>query len=154
MDGRRKQQKGVSDKVSVESCIFCKIIAGQIPCIKVFENDQVLAFLDVSPVSDGHTLVVPKSHTLRVDCTDPQTMTQLAAVLPRLAGAVQKAVNAEGYNILCNNGPAAGQVVEHVHVHIVPRKRNDGVFNQWPSFRYPQGKAEKIAEKIVQNLNL
>lgn len=140
--------------MGIQECIFCRIIAGQIPCTKVYENDHLLAFLDVSPVSDGHTLVVPKNHTPRVDQTDSKAMAALAEVLPKLAGAIQKAAGAEGYNILCNNGSTAGQVVEHVHVHIIPRKRNDGVFNQWPSFQYPEGKAASIAKKIIQNLNL
>ncbi|MCI0499042.1 MAG: HIT family protein [Planctomycetales bacterium] len=140
--------------MNVQTCVFCKIIAGQIPCTKVYENDAVLAFLDIGPISDGHTLVVPKAHTPRVDKTDSHTMAALAQALPMLADAVQQAVGADGYNILCNNGLSAGQIVEHVHLHIVPRKKNDGLFNQWPSFQYPQGKAGAIAEKIIQNLNL
>lgn len=140
--------------MSVQDCIFCKIIAGEVPCTKIYENDRVLAFLDVGPVSEGHVLVVLKQHTCSVDQTDPLAMAEIAKVLPELAGSVKSAMRADGYNVLCNNGASAGQVVEHMHVHIIPRKENDGVFNQWPSFRYPAGKADVIAEKIRRNLTL
>ena len=137
-----------------QNCIFCKIIAGQVPCIKVYEDDHALAFLDVNPVSEGHTLVVLKEHTSCVDSTEPQAMSRIGEVLPKLTAAVKKAMRADGYNVLCNNGASAGQVVEHMHVHIIPRKANDGVFNQWPSFQYPDGKANTIAGKIRRNLTL
>ncbi len=140
--------------MSVQDCIFCKIIAGQISCTKIYENEYVLAFLDVGPVSEGHVLVILKQHTARMDLTDSLVMAELAKVLPKLAGSVKDAMAADGYNVLCNNGASAGQVVEHMHFHIIPRKENDGVFNQWPSFQYPAGKAEAIAEKIRQNLTL
>ena len=140
--------------MSVQDCIFCKIIAGEVPCTKIYENDHLLAFLDVGPVSEGHVLVVLKQHTTQIDQTDPLAMTEIGKVLPKLAGAIKDAMAADGYNVLCNNGPSAGQVVEHMHVHIIPRKENDGVFNQWPSFRYPAGKAEASAEKIGRNLTL
>lgn len=140
--------------MGVQDCIFCKIIDGQIPCVKLFENDHVLAFLDVGPVSEGHTLIVPKKHSLNVDQTDPVTMAEIAKVIPGVAGAVKTAMEADGYNVLCNNGTAAGQVVEHVHVHVIPRKSNDAVFSKWPSFQYPDGKADEIAEKIRKKINL
>jgi len=140
--------------VNVQCCIFCKIIAGQVPCTKIYENEHVLAFMDAGPVSEGHVLVVLKQHTTRLDLTDPLEMAELAKVLPKLAGSVKDAMVADGYNVLCNNGSSAGQVVEHMHFHIIPRKENDGVFNQWPSFQYPEGKADTIAEKIRRNLTL
>jgi histidine triad (HIT) family protein len=138
--------------MSVQECIFCKIIAGQIPCAKLYENDHVLAFLDIGPISEGHTLVVHKQHTDSITATPPEMLRHIADVLPLIAKAVQHAMNADGCNVLCNNGAAAGQVVEHVHFHIIPRKTNDGVFNRWPSFRYPQGRADEILKKIIQNL--
>ncbi|OQY07989.1 MAG: hypothetical protein B6I25_00500 [Planctomycetales bacterium 4572_13] len=140
--------------MNVQCCIFCKIIAGQVPCTKIYENEHVLAFMDAGPVSEGHVLVVLKQHTTRLDLTDPLEMAELAKVLPKLAGSVKDAMVADGYNVLCNNGSSAGQVVEHMHFHIIPRKENDGVFNQWPSFQYPEGKADTIAEKIRRNLTL
>ena len=140
--------------MSVQDCIFCKIIAGKIPCTKIYENEFVLAFLDVGPVSEGHVLVVSKQHTSSVDQTDPRAMAEIAKVLPDLAGSVKKAMAADGYNVLCNNGASAGQVVGHMHFHIIPRKANDGVFNQWPAFQYPEGKAKEIGDKIRENISL
>ena len=139
--------------MSVDGCIFCKIVDGQIPAAKVYEDQKVLAFLDIGPVSEGHILVIHKQHTLSVAQTNPQILKDIAGVLPMLASAVQKAMNADGYNVLCNNGIAAGQVVEHLHFHIIPRKTDDGVFNRWPAFEYPQGRAEEILHKIIQNLH-
>lgn len=140
--------------MSVQDCIFCKIIAGQIPCMKLYENEHVLAFLDIGPVSEGHTLIVPKKHTSQVDQTDPLILAEIAKVIPMLAGAVKKSMEADGFNVLCNNGASAGQIVEHMHFHIIPRKDGDGVFNQWPSFQYPDGKAQEIAAKICEKISL
>ena len=138
--------------MSVEECIFCKVVAGQIPCAKIYENEHVLAFLDIGPISEGHTLVIHKHHTGSVAETPPEILEQISQVLPLITKAVQRAMDADGYNVLCNNGAAAGQVVEHLHFHIIPRKTNDGVFNRWPSFQYPQGRSEEILKKIIQNL--
>lgn len=140
--------------MSQPDCIFCKVVAGQIPSVKIFENEHVLAFLDIGPVSDGHTLVIPKGHCQRLDQIDPKAMQEIAKLLPSLGGTIKTAMNADGYNVLCNNGAAAGQVVEHVHFHIIPRNANDGVFNHWPCYQYADGKADEIAKKIKQNLTL
>ena len=135
-------------------CIFCGIAAGNIPCTKVYEDEHVLAFLDIGPVSDGHTLVIPKRHFDRLDQCPDDVLAQISRVAGHLVEPIAKAVGADGYNVLCNNGAAAGQVVEHVHVHIIPRKSGDGVFNRWPAFQYPDGKAAAIADKIKKNLKI
>ncbi len=116
-------------------CIFCKIIAGEIPSEKVFENDHVLAFMDINPTSKGHTLVIPKDHSADLPSTDVNALLQVTAVLPMIAAAAVKAVGAAGFNILQSNGPCAGQVVPHIHFHIVPRNDGDGIglgFRQKP----------------------
>lgn len=116
-------------------CIFCKIIAGEIPSETVFENDHVIAFMDIQPTSKGHTLVIPKAHSVDMPSTDPGALAQVIAVLPAIAGAAVKAVGATGFNILQSNGPCAGQVVGHIHFHIVPRNEGDGIglgFRQRP----------------------
>jgi histidine triad (HIT) family protein len=135
-----------------DNCIFCKIAAGQILSVKIYEDENVLAFLDVGPISDGHTLVIPKQHYTKVHECPPQILSCVASVLPKVAAAVFGAMQADGYNVLCNNGRAAGQLVEHLHFHIIPRKTGDGVFNHWPAFKYPQGKIEEIAGKICAKL--
>jgi histidine triad (HIT) family protein len=138
--------------MSAQECIFCRIASGQIPAIKVYEDDVVVAFLDIGPISDGHTLVMPRQHFEKVHSCPPELLGQIWTRLGRIAGAVASAIGADGYNVLCNNGRAAGQVVDHLHFHIVPRKTGDGVFAQWPSYKYRPGQVEIIAEKIRKHL--
>jgi histidine triad (HIT) family protein len=108
-------------------CIFCKIIAGEMPCSKVFENEGVLAFMDINPTSRGHVLVIPKGHAVDLASAEVGPLREVMTVLPRIAAAAVAAVGAEGFNILQSNGACAGQVVPHVHFHIVPRVRDDGI---------------------------
>ena len=133
-------------------CIFCKIVAGQIPATKIYEDKVVIAFLDIGPVSDGHTLVVPRQHFQRLHDCPAQLLGQITSTLGKIANAVASAMDSDGYNVLCNNGKAAGQLVDHLHFHIIPRKTGDGVFNRWPAYKYDQGKIDQIAAKIRQNL--
>jgi len=138
--------------MSEANCVFCAIIEGRIPCYKVFENETVLAFLDIGPISPGHTLVIPKAHFDRVDSCPPQVLAEVWKVIGMIASAVTKAMNAPAFNVLCNNGADAGQVVGHVHFHIIPRHPKDGVFTQWPAFKYETGRPEQILKNILQNL--
>ncbi len=135
-----------------QDCIFCKIVSGEIPSAKIYENKNVLAFLDIGPVSSGHTLVIPKSHYQMVHECPADVLSSVAEVLPKIAAAVYGAMEADGYNVLCNNGRAAGQLVNHVHFHIIPRKHSDGVFNSWPAFKYGSGELQQITEKILRHL--
>ena len=138
--------------MGVDNCIFCKIIAGQIPAIKIYEDEFVLSFLDIGPISDGHTLVIPKQHFERLHDCPSELLGQIGSRLGKIAKAVALAMNAEGYNVLCNTGRAAGQLVEHLHFHIIPRNAGDGVFDRWPSYEYEQGKIEELADKIRKSL--
>ncbi len=138
--------------MSANGCIFCKIAAGEIPATKVYEDDVVVAFLDIGPVSDGHTLVISRQHFERFHDCPPELLAQIASRLGKIAKAVSVSMGSDGYNVLCNNGRAAGQVVEHLHFHIIPRKAGDDVFNRWPAYSYEPGKAEKLAAKIRRNL--
>ena len=113
------------------SCVFCKIVAGQIPCHRVYEDGEVLAFLDIGPLADGHLLVVPKGHYGRLEEMPPEVLGRLAATFPRLARAVLQATGAAGYNLLQNNGGVAQQEVPHVHFHIIPRAAGDGLGYRW-----------------------
>ena len=131
-----------------QTCIFCKIIAGEIPSNKVYEDESVLAFLDIAPLSEGHTLLIPKEHVSRLHELSPATCCSLAAKLPALGHAVSKAVDAEGYNVLNNNGPAAGQLVEHVHFHIIPRRADDRVIIHPPGRKCPDGRMDQVARLI------
>lgn len=138
--------------MSADGCLFCRMVTGQIPVAKIYEDDVVLAFLDIGPLSDGHTLVIPKQHFERVHDCPAELLGQVCSRLGRLAGAVAAAMNCDGYNLLCNNGRAAGQLIEHLHFHIIPRNAGDGVFNRWPAYKYEDGKAGEIADKIRRNL--
>ena len=134
------------------SCIFCKIIAGDIPCRKIYEDDGVLAFLDIQPVSHGHTLVIPKQHFEKIHECSPDVLVNLSGCLGSVAKAVVAATDADGYNVLCNNGSAAGQLVGHVHFHVIPRNEGDGVFERWPAGKYAEGQADAVADEIRKNL--
>lgn len=136
----------------MEDCLFCKIINGEIPCEKVFENDNFVAFLDINPVTTGHTLVVPKKHSYNVLDTDEDVLCELGRILKKLSKAVTKAMGTESFNLNQNNGEISGQAIPHLHWHIVPRYPDDGL-RLWPGKPYPDGKAEKVAEKIKSSIN-
>jgi histidine triad (HIT) family protein len=138
--------------MSENDCVFCKMVAGQVPVMKIYEDEVVLAFLDIGPISDGHTLVIPKQHFERLHDCSAELLGRFAANLGKIAKAVTGAMNCDGYNVLCNNGKAAGQLIDHVHFHIIPRSSKDGVFNRWPAYKYEEGKIEQIAASIRENL--
>lgn len=105
----------------MSDCIFCQIIAGHIPSSKVYEDEEVLAFLDITQVTKGHTLVVPKKHYRNILEMDGQDSSALFARIPKIAQQLQKKLDAKGMNIINNNEEAAGQTVFHTHIHLLPR---------------------------------
>lgn len=111
--------------------IFSRIIAGEIPCHKVYEDAHVFAFLDIGPLAEGHTLVVPKRDVARLEQLTPEEAGAVGRALPVIARAVLAATGAPAYNVLQNNGEAAGQEVPHVHFHIIPRAAGDGLGYRW-----------------------
>ena len=102
-------------------CVFCAIAAGEIPSFKIYEDELVLAYLDINPLSRGHTLVIPKEHSSGLLDTSAETLSALVSRVKKVAGHLKKALPCDGFNILQNNGEAAGQTVMHIHFHIVPR---------------------------------
>ena len=128
------------------SCLFCKIIQGQIPCHKLHEDDHTLAFLDIGPLSTGHTLIIPKTHAVTLNDLDETHAAAIGRIAPKIGRAVQQATNTPGWNLLQNNGPVAGQVVMHVHFHIIPRNENDKL-----GFRWPAGKLDDATEQQLIN---
>lgn len=128
-------------------CIFCKIIRGELPSFKVYEDEKTIAFLDIRPVNAGHTLVAPKSHSHNIFDISPEDWAATAETVRRLAIAIEKALAADGVNIAMNNREHAGQVVDHPHVHIIPRFKGDGL-KLMPQRSYKGGEAEASAEKI------
>ncbi|WP_088809332.1 MULTISPECIES: HIT family protein [Listeria] len=142
----------------MEDCIFCKIINGDIPSAKIYEDDAVYAFLDLGQVTKGHTLVVPKKHARNMLDLDEDTAAQLFRRIPKIANAVKNVYNADGLNILNNNEEVASQTVFHCHVHLIPRysKNNDDFGLKWKenSNTYTQEEFLERAEKISALINL
>ena len=110
----------------MSDCIFCKIITGEIPARKVHEDDVCIAFLDIQPINIGHTLVVPKEHYTDVTQTPDDLVAHMFTEVKRIGKAAMEAVGADGFNIGVNTGAAAGQVIFHTHLHIMPRFEGDG----------------------------
>ncbi len=124
-------------------CIFCKIIEGKLPSSKILENSEVLAFLDINPVTEGHVLVVPKEHSKNILEVSEKPMKELFKAIQAIGKAQMNAFGAQGFNVLQSNSPAAGQAVFHTHFHVVPRKEGDGLRLGWPA---RQGIKEKLEE--------
>jgi len=131
----------------MNDCIFCGIVAGKIPAQVVYENANSIAFLDIKPNNPGHTLVIPKEHTENIYTMQEKTACEIIKSVKHLAPIIKKAVEADGINIAMNNERAAGQVIFHAHVHIIPRFNEDGL-KHWRTIGYKSGEAETIAEKI------
>ncbi len=133
--------------------IFSKIIRGEIPCHKVYEDEHVLAFLDIGPLSRGHTLVIPKQAAVTVDELSDDTAAAIGRVLPRLCRAVKAATKTEHYNVLVNNGAPAHQAVFHVHFHIIPKPNEDaGLGLRWPAGAINHADAKILAAEIAAAL--
>src|SRR4029453_5961346 len=133
--------------------IFAKIIKGEVPCQRVYEDDRVLSFLDVFPLSLGHTLVVPKEPAVTLEQLSHESAAQMGRVLPRLCRAVLAATGAPAYNVLQNNGAAAHQAVMHVHFHIIPKYPDgSGLGIGWPSQSLTGEEGKKLADSIAQRV--
>jgi histidine triad (HIT) family protein len=129
-------------------CIFCKIVKGEVPCFKLFEDAGTLAFMDINPVHDGHCLVIPKAHYPTVFEIPPEAVEAAARTAVRLAKAVNAAVEPDGLNLIQANGLGAGQSVGHFHFHVFPRRTNDGVAINWDPKPGDHARIAEIAERI------
>jgi histidine triad (HIT) family protein len=146
---RRKEDAKMSD------CIFCKIINGEIPSAKVYEDENVFAFLDLSQVTKGHTLVIPKVHKENIYELTEDVASNLFAAVPKVANGIKKAYKPAGLNLLNNNGEFAGQSVFHIHLHLIPRyDKNDGFDAIWKTHNddYTQENLQQIAKTINENI--
>lgn len=133
--------------------IFSKIIAGQIPCHKVYEDSHVLAFLDIGPLSRGHTLVIPKEPVATLDQLSDDAAAAIGRVLPRLCRAIMRATGAKAYNVLQNNGASAHQAVMHVHFHIIPRHDDgSGLTIKWGAGKLDANDAKALLAQITREL--
>ena len=131
-----------------ENCIFCLIANGQIPSNTVYEDEDFRVILDISPAAKGHMLILPKEHYANIFELPEEAAKKVLPLAKKLAAAVKEAMNADGVNIVQNNGTAAGQTVPHFHLHIIPRKEGDNAMPLWtPGESVPEEQAQ-IAEKI------
>lgn len=139
----------------MSDCLFCKIIDGQIPSLKVYEDEHVFAFMDIMPLSKGHTLLIPKTHCKDLFEMPEDVARNLYAAAPKVANAIKTAFNPIGMNTVNNNGAAAGQTVFHYHLHLIPRyDETDGLKVEWNSRQaeFPTELLTTIAEQIKGNL--
>lgn len=129
-------------------CVFCRIVAGEIPSARLIETDTVISFLDIAPVNPGHCLIVPKRHVETLVDLSGEELSDCAATAQRLARAVMKATDSPGLNLLQNNDRCAGQVVPHAHFHVIPRSPGDGFKFGWRQGGYAEGEVERMLEAI------
>ncbi len=133
-------------------CLFCKIIAGEIPCFKLFEHDETLAFMDINPANEGHALVIPKEHSKDVHAVSDAAITATVTTAKKIAAAIDKTLNPDGLNLLQCNGPAAAQSVLHFHIHVLPRREGDELKLNWGLRPGDMDAIGALAERIRGNL--
>ena len=134
-------------------CIFCKIVAGTLPCTRIYEDDDILAFMDIGPIIKGHTLVIPKVHVDALTSVPDELLATLIRIVRKIAGAQMKGLEADGITITQANGRVAGQVVPHLHFHVIPRFENDGHSWNWNARPYDSpDEMEGIASRIRSGL--
>jgi len=135
----------------MEDCIFCKIVKGDIPCFKVYEDDRVLAFSDINPISNGHTLIIPKRHALNLLEIPVEDLTSIHLASKKIAQAIKDALDATGIAVLQLNGRAVNQVVMHYHLHLMPRTKDgpEVSVSSWELVPGDMNAIKKTAEKIA-----
>jgi len=133
----------------MSDCIFCKIIAGEIPSIKIYEDEYSLSFMDIGPIVKGHALVIPKAHYNSLSETPNDVLAHVMSMVQIVAQAMQNGLGADGINIHQANGQAAGQVVPHLHFHVIPRFKHDGHHWNWTPHPYADlSEATALADRI------
>jgi histidine triad (HIT) family protein len=136
-----------------QDSIFTKIVRGEIPCYKLYEDDLTLAFLDIFPVATGHCLVICKEEYKYIEDVPDEQLGKLIKSVKKVGQAVKDALGLTDYNLIVNNGPLAGQEVPHVHFHIVPRKEGDGIKQSWKQSKLEEADALKIVEGVKAALS-
>lgn len=134
-------------------CLFCQIGAGEKPANKVYETDNVIAILDINPVNPGHTLIMPKNHSKDMLEADDGVLQEMVVVTKKVAQAILNSFDEyDAFNLELNNGRIAGQIIPHLHWHIVPRTEDDGL-QHWPGKAYKEGEAEDITNRIKEQIS-
>ncbi len=135
----------------MSDCIFCEIVAKELSSHKIYEDDEIIVFLDIHPVSRGHTLVIPKKHFVDLMNTPPEVVANLMAIVQKITPAILEAADATAFNIGINNDSDAGQVINHTHIHIIPRAKDDGL-SMWPEQPTAANDLEVLAKKIKEKI--
>jgi histidine triad (HIT) family protein len=133
-------------------CIFCKIASGAIPSLRILDTPDAFAFLDIGPLAPGHALLIPRQHFESILDVPPDAIRTLTSHLSPLARAILKATGATGLNVLQNTGESAGQLVQHLHFHLIPRRSHDGLGFIWNARKYAAGEAEAVQAAILNEL--
>lgn len=136
----------------MNNCVFCKIVKWETPSQRVYEDDKYIAFLDINPINFGHTLIIPRQHFENVEATPDEVLADMIKLSKKIGPAITKAMRADGYNIKINDGRAAGQEIDHIHIHVIPRTAGDGIYRLSARDRYPEGKMGETAKKIKKEL--
>ena len=131
-----------------DECIFCKIVKGDIPCAKIYEDGKVIAFLDIAPANKGHALVVTKNHYETLFDVPDEELGMVLLAAKKVARAQSGALGSEGFNVLMNNKKVAGQLVAHAHMHVIPRFKGDGIKLNWMAKKYNDKEVDESKEKI------
>ena len=134
----------------MENCIYCKIMAGEIPSYCLYEDDLFKAILDIYPSNPGHTLIIPKAHAANIYELGEKESAALMPLAMKIAKALKELLNCDGLNILQNNGEVAGQTIDHFHMHLIPRYKDDGVVMKWST----QTPSAEDFKKIVDNIKI
>lgn len=137
----------------MDSCIFCKIIKGDIPSSTIYEDENVKVIMDIAPSAKGHAILLVKQHVANVFELDAELAGKVFSVVPKIATAIKEELGCDGMNILQNNGEEAGQTVFHLHIHFIPRWKDDSINIKWTPLSYADGEAAKLAEAIKARLN-
>lgn len=146
---QQQMMKPRGESITPDQCIFCKIVRGEIPSKKVYEDKDVLAFLDINPANPGHTLVVPKKHAEDITKSDDEDMTKALRIVKKITADLKEKMNAIGVNVIQNNGKAAGQIVAHTHFHVIPRYPNDVVVISYQRVQLSDEQLEEIRSKLA-----
>lgn len=137
-----------------DNCVFCKIIAGEIPSATVYEDHDFKVIMDIFPAAKGHIIILPKKHSADIYSLDAGTAEKALIIAQKLSKAMKEILGYDGLNLLQNNGEAAGQTVLHFHIHLIPRYNNDQVQMTWPHGKYQEGEAAVIAADIAARINV
>lgn len=132
----------------MEECIFCKIVAGTAPSYTIYEDEYTMAFLDIAPVTRGQTVVISKSHYPNMLETPDEVLAALIKTVKQVGTKLQERLGADGINLINNTGSAAEQMIDHIHMNVIPRYEDDGLEHWKPSYTYQDGEREKLKKEL------